>query len=129
MDSRFRGNGRSGGGPIGSETRLVSALQTVFHDGEYPSRVALSLVPRGSRRRANRPCRKRLKSGPPLPREWEEWRRADRVGDAAGVSAADSVPRRGVSVAGGAFGCADGGSGQGRWIPASAGMGGVGAGR
>ena len=34
------------GGPIGSETRLVSALQTVFHDGEYPSHVTLSLVPK-----------------------------------------------------------------------------------
>ena len=35
------------GGPIGAETRLVPALQTVFHDGEYPSHVSLPLVPRG----------------------------------------------------------------------------------
>ena len=34
-------------GDIGAEMRLVPALQTVFHDGEYPSHVSLPLVPRG----------------------------------------------------------------------------------
>ena len=34
------------GGDVGAETRLVPALQTVFHDGEYPSHVSLPLVPR-----------------------------------------------------------------------------------
>ena len=34
------------GGDIGGEARLVTALQTVFHDGEYPSHVSLPLVPR-----------------------------------------------------------------------------------
>ena len=28
------------------EARLVPALQTVFHDGEYPSHVSLPFVPR-----------------------------------------------------------------------------------
>ena len=35
------------GGDIGAGVRLVPALQTVFHDGEFPSRVSLPLVPRG----------------------------------------------------------------------------------
>ena len=42
---RFDRNANTGGG-IGAETRLVPALQTVFHDGEYPSHVSLSLVPK-----------------------------------------------------------------------------------
>ena len=43
---RFDRNANTGG-DIGSETRLVPALQRVFHDGEYPSRVSLPLAPRG----------------------------------------------------------------------------------
>ena len=42
---RFDRNANTGG-PIGAGTRLVPALQTVFHDGEYPSHVSLPLVPR-----------------------------------------------------------------------------------
>ena len=42
---RFDRNANTGG-PIGAETRLVPALQTIFHDAEYPSRVSLPLVPR-----------------------------------------------------------------------------------
>ena len=42
---RFDRNANTGG-DIGSGTRLVPALQTVFHDGEYPSHVSLPLVPR-----------------------------------------------------------------------------------
>ncbi len=38
---RFDRNANTGGG-----TRLVLALQTVFHDAEYPSHVSLPLVPR-----------------------------------------------------------------------------------
>ncbi|MCI0440001.1 MAG: CocE/NonD family hydrolase [Chloroflexi bacterium] len=34
------------GAPIGTDTEFVSALQTVFHTSEYPSRVTLSVVPR-----------------------------------------------------------------------------------
>ena len=41
---RFDRNANTGGG-IGAETRLVPALQTVFHDAEYPSHVSLPLVP------------------------------------------------------------------------------------
>ena len=37
---RFDRNANTGG-DIGAETRLVPALQTVFHDGEYPSHVSL----------------------------------------------------------------------------------------
>ena len=43
---RFDRNANTGG-DIGAGTRLVPALQTVFHDGEYPSHVTLPLVPRG----------------------------------------------------------------------------------
>ena len=43
---RFDRNANTGG-DIGAGTRLVPALQTVFHDGEFPSRVSLPLVPRG----------------------------------------------------------------------------------
>ena len=43
---RFDRNANTGG-PIGSETRLVAALQRVFHDGEYPSRVRLPVVEGG----------------------------------------------------------------------------------
>ena len=43
---RFDRNANTGG-DIGAETRLVPALQTVFHDGEYPSHVTLPLAPRG----------------------------------------------------------------------------------
>ena len=35
------------GGPIGAETTLVPALQTVHHSAEYPSHVTLPVVPRG----------------------------------------------------------------------------------
>ena len=42
---RFDRNANTGG-DIGAETRLVPALQTVFHDGQYPSHVSLPLVPR-----------------------------------------------------------------------------------
>ena len=42
---RFDRNSNTGG-DIGGETRLVPALQTIFHDAEYPSRVSLPLVPR-----------------------------------------------------------------------------------
>ena len=35
------------GGPIGAETTLVPALQTVHHSAEYPSHVTLPVAPRG----------------------------------------------------------------------------------
>ncbi len=35
------------GGDLATETNLVPAIQTVHHDGTYPSRVTLPIIPRG----------------------------------------------------------------------------------
>jgi len=35
------------GGALATETNLVPALQTVYHDGTYPSHVTLPIIPRG----------------------------------------------------------------------------------
>lgn len=42
---RFDRNANTGG-PIGADTHVVSALQTVYHSREYPSHVTLPVVPR-----------------------------------------------------------------------------------
>jgi putative CocE/NonD family hydrolase len=42
---RFDRNANTGG-PIGADTHVVSALQTVYHTREYPSHVTLPVVPR-----------------------------------------------------------------------------------
>ena len=34
------------GEPIGTDTRFVSALQTVLHNPEYPSHITLPIIPR-----------------------------------------------------------------------------------
>jgi hypothetical protein len=34
------------GGPIGTETDFVSAMQTVHHSAQYPSRITLPIIPR-----------------------------------------------------------------------------------
>ena len=42
---RFDRNANTGG-PIGADTQVVSALQTVYHTSEHPSHVTLPVVPR-----------------------------------------------------------------------------------
>ena len=33
------------GGPLASETRLLTAVQTIYHDAQHPSRIILPVVP------------------------------------------------------------------------------------
>ncbi|NLF02147.1 MAG: CocE/NonD family hydrolase, partial [Anaerolineales bacterium] len=35
------------GGPVGEDTTLRPAVQTILHDADHPSRLVLPIVPRG----------------------------------------------------------------------------------